>query len=101
MTHKEEGRERGADSEGERMCARESKIERERERGREGKKERWRGREREKASERRAVYDTTHSCGVYSNEPCPPEEELRKLEIAAMVMAGTIFLVGYLALVCR
>ena len=36
-----------------------------------------------------------------SNEPCPPEEELRKLEIAAMVIAGVLFLVAYLALVSR
>jgi hypothetical protein len=36
-----------------------------------------------------------------SAEPCPPEEELRKLEIAAMVIFGVVALVAWFALVAR
>ena len=36
-----------------------------------------------------------------SAEPCPPEEELRKLEIAAMVIFGVVAVLAWFALVAR
>ena len=57
----------------------------------------------ETKTDRETVDDplTPYSCGLCSNEPCPPEEELRKLEIAAMVIAAVIFVSAYLAFVSR